>query len=49
MRNFYRDLLSGLNLALFKKVRPADFHISLEQVVALFALDLLLSIGADYF
>jgi len=49
MRNFYRNLLSGLNLALFKKVRPADFHISLGQVVALFALDLLLSIGTDYF
>ena len=49
MRNFYRNLLSGLNLALFRKIRPADFHISLGQVVALFALDLLLSIGTDYF
>lgn len=49
MRNFYRNLLSGLNLATLRQVRPAGFHISLAQAVALIVLDLLLAIGADHF
>lgn len=48
MRNFFRNLLSGLKLSLFRKVRPADFHISLGQAVALLALDLLLTIISDH-
>ncbi len=49
MRNFLHNLLGGLNLATLRQVRTADFHISLGLATALFALDLLLSIGTDYF
>jgi hypothetical protein len=49
MRNFFKNLLSGLYLVTFKRVRPADFHISLGQAAALFAFDLLLAVAVDYF
>ncbi|MEO6696412.1 MAG: hypothetical protein ABIN45_00205, partial [Gammaproteobacteria bacterium] len=48
MRNFFKNLLGGLRLASFQKVRPTDFHISLGQIVSLVAFNLLLSIAVDY-
>lgn len=47
MNRLVKNLISGLRLALFRKVSLGDFHISLNQAVYLIALDLALAFGSD--
>ena len=43
------NLLAGLKLALFRRVSPEDFRVTLDQAVLLSLLNLALGIVADYF
>ena len=48
MRPLLRNLLTGAELFGFRRVDPADFTVSFDQVLLLLAVNLLLAFGFDW-
>src|SRR6185312_11998760 len=48
MRPLYRNLLTGAEVFSFRRVDPADFTVSFDQILLLLAVNLLLGFGFDW-